>query len=36
VIALPYEEWRAWYDRQATEIKAAEKAAAESRNQQEG
>jgi len=35
VIALPYEEWRAWYDRQATEIKAAEEAAAESRNQQQ-
>jgi cytochrome c oxidase subunit 2 len=35
VIALPYDEWKAWYDRQATEIEAAEKAAAEGRKQQE-
>jgi cytochrome c oxidase subunit II len=36
VIALPYEEWRAWYDRQAEDIEAAEEAAAEGRAEQEG
>jgi cytochrome c oxidase subunit 2 len=36
VIALPYDEWKAWYDRQASEIKAAEQAAAEGRKEQEG
>ena len=35
VIALPYEEWKAWYDREADAIEAAEKAAAEGRKQQE-
>jgi cytochrome c oxidase subunit II len=33
VIALPYDEWRAWYDRTATEIEAAEQAAAEGREE---
>jgi cytochrome c oxidase subunit 2 len=36
VIALPYEEWRAWYDRQATAIEEAEQAAAEGRQELEG
>jgi cytochrome c oxidase subunit 2 len=36
VIALPYEEWRAWYDRQATAIEEAEEAAAEGRQELEG
>jgi cytochrome c oxidase subunit II len=39
VKALPYDEWKAWYDRQATDIEAAEKAAQEGREkleQQEG
>ena len=31
VIALPFDEWRAWYDKQATDIEAAEQAAAEGR-----
>jgi cytochrome c oxidase subunit 2 len=31
VIAQPYEDWKAWYDRQASEIEAAEQAAAEER-----
>jgi cytochrome c oxidase subunit 2 len=31
VIALPYDDWKAWYDRQATDIAAAEQAAAEGR-----
>jgi cytochrome c oxidase subunit II len=35
VIGLEYDEWRAWYDRQATAIEAAEKAAAEGRAEQE-
>jgi cytochrome c oxidase subunit II len=35
VIALPFEQWRAWYDRQASAIEAAEKAAAEGRKQLE-
>jgi cytochrome c oxidase subunit II len=33
VIALPYDEWKAWYDRQATDLEAAEEAAAEGRQQ---
>jgi cytochrome c oxidase subunit II len=36
VIALPYDEWKTWYDNQASEIEAAEQAAAEGRKQQEG
>ena len=36
VIALPYPEWREWYDRQAEEIEAAEEAAAAGREEQEG
>jgi cytochrome c oxidase subunit 2 len=36
VIALPFEEWKAWYDRQAAAIKTAEQDAAEERQQQEG
>jgi cytochrome c oxidase subunit II len=36
VIALPYGEWRAWYDRQATAIDEAEQAAAEGRDEFEG
>jgi cytochrome c oxidase subunit II len=37
VIALPYDEWKAWYDQQATEIEEAEQAAAEGREEfQEG
>jgi cytochrome c oxidase subunit 2 len=36
VIALPYDEWRAWYDRQATAIDEAEQAAAEGRQELEG
>jgi cytochrome c oxidase subunit II len=36
VIALPYDEWRAWYDRQATAIEEAEEAAAEGRRELEG
>jgi cytochrome c oxidase subunit II len=36
VIALPYDEWRAWYDRQATAIEEAEQAAAEGRQELEG
>ena len=36
VIALPYEEWRAWYDDQATAIEEAEEAAAEGRQELEG
>jgi len=31
VVALPYDEWKAWYDREATDLKAAEQAAAEGR-----
>jgi cytochrome c oxidase subunit II len=31
VIALPYDDWKAWYDRQASDIAAAEQAAAEGR-----
>jgi cytochrome c oxidase subunit II len=33
VVALPYDEWKAWYDRQAADLKAAEEAAAEGRRQ---
>jgi cytochrome c oxidase subunit II len=36
VIALPFQEWKAWYDRQAADIKTAEQDAAEERRQQEG
>jgi cytochrome c oxidase subunit 2 len=35
VIALPYDEWRAWYDREAAEIDEAEQAAAEGRRELE-
>jgi cytochrome c oxidase subunit II len=34
VIALPYPEWRQWYDQQAEDVAAAEEAAAEGREQQ--
>jgi cytochrome c oxidase subunit II len=33
VHVLPYDEWKAWYDRQATDLKAAEEAAAAGRKQ---
>ena len=33
VVALPFDEWQAWYDRQATDLKAAEQAAADGRAQ---
>jgi cytochrome c oxidase subunit 2 len=33
VVALPYDEWREWYDRQATDLKAAEEAAAAGREE---
>jgi cytochrome c oxidase subunit 2 len=36
VIALPYDDWREWYDRQATAIEEAEQAAAEGRQELEG
>ena len=36
VVALPYDEWKAWYDRQATDLKAAEQAAAEGRKRAPG
>jgi cytochrome c oxidase subunit II len=36
VIGLPYDEWRAWYDDQATAIEEAEEAAAEGRQELEG
>jgi cytochrome c oxidase subunit II len=35
VVALPYDEWKAWYDRQATDLKAAQEAAAAGREQLE-
>jgi cytochrome c oxidase subunit 2 len=35
VIGLPYEQWKAWYDKQAAEIKSAEEAAAKGRAQLE-
>jgi cytochrome c oxidase subunit II len=31
VRAVPFDEWKAWYDKQATDLKAAEEAAAEGR-----
>ena len=33
VVALPYDDWKAWYDRQAADLKAAEAAAAAGRKQ---
>jgi cytochrome c oxidase subunit 2 len=33
VVALPFDEWKAWYDRQAADLKAAEEAAAAGRKQ---
>jgi cytochrome c oxidase subunit 2 len=33
VIALPYDRWKAWYDKQADALKAAQQSAAESRKQ---
>jgi cytochrome c oxidase subunit II len=36
VIALPYPEWREWYDRRADAIEEAEEAAAEDRRRLEG
>jgi cytochrome c oxidase subunit 2 len=36
VQALEYDDWKAWYDRQARDIEAAEKAAAAGREEQEG
>jgi cytochrome c oxidase subunit 2 len=36
VVALPYDEWKAWYDKQATDLKAAEAAAAEGRKRFQG
>jgi cytochrome c oxidase subunit II len=36
VKALPYPEWKAWYDRQAADIESAEKDAAAGREEQEG
>jgi cytochrome c oxidase subunit 2 len=35
VRAVPFDEWKAWYDRQAEDISAAEEAAAEGRRQLE-
>jgi len=35
VIGLPFEQWKAWYDKQAADIKSAEQAAAEGRAQLE-
>jgi cytochrome c oxidase subunit 2 len=35
VIALPYDRWKAWYDKQAADIKAAEKDAAAGRKKLE-
>jgi cytochrome c oxidase subunit II len=35
VIALPFEEWQQWYDQQATDIEAAQEAAAEGRRRLE-
>lgn len=35
VIALPFDEWQAWYDRQADDLEAAKQAAAEGRKQLE-
>jgi cytochrome c oxidase subunit II len=36
VKALPYPEWKAWYDRQAADIESAEEDAAAGREEQEG
>ena len=33
VVALPFDEWQAWYDREAQEIKDAEQYAADEREQ---
>ena len=33
VVALPFDEWKAWYDRQAADLAAAEEAATEGREQ---
>ena len=33
VVALPFDDWKAWYDRQAADLEAAQKAAAEGREQ---
>ena len=35
VVAQPYDEWKAWYDKQAEDIKAAEEAAAQGRQELE-
>jgi cytochrome c oxidase subunit II len=35
VIALPFDEWKAWYDRQASDLEAAKQAAAEGRQRLE-
>ena len=35
VIAEPYDQWKAWYDKQADDIKAAEEAAAQGRKELE-
>jgi cytochrome c oxidase subunit 2 len=35
VIGLEYDDWKAWYDKQATDVEAAEKEAAEGRAEQE-
>ncbi len=35
VIALPFDEWKAWYDKQAADIEAAQESAAERREQLE-
>jgi cytochrome c oxidase subunit II len=35
VVALPFDEWREWYDRQAADLAAAEEAATEGREQLE-
>jgi cytochrome c oxidase subunit II len=36
VIALPFDEWKAWYDKQASDITAAQQAAAEGRKRYGG
>jgi cytochrome c oxidase subunit II len=33
VVALPYDEWKAWYDRQATDLETAEREATEGREE---
>jgi cytochrome c oxidase subunit 2 len=35
VIGLEYDDWKAWYDKQATDVEAAEEAAAKGRAEQE-